>query len=80
MEDIGRFPQYFRGLFIINSVGVIRHLSVNDLPVGRNVDEVLRLVQAFLYTDVHGEVCPSGWKPGDLTVMCLLFFHCSDGR
>jgi len=49
--------------------GVIRHLSVNDLPVGRNVDEVLRLVQAFLYTDVHGEVCPSGWKPGDLTMV-----------
>jgi len=58
-----------RGLFIINEKGIIRHISINDLPVGRNVDEVLRLVQAFLYTDVHGEVCPSGWKPGDLTMV-----------
>jgi len=58
-----------RGLFIINQHGVIRHISINDLPVGRNVDEVLRLVQAFLHTDVHGEVCPSGWKPGDLTMV-----------
>jgi len=58
-----------RGLFIINQHGVIRHISINDLPVGRNVDEVLRLVQAFLYTDEHGEVCPSGWKPGDLTMV-----------
>jgi len=59
-----------RGLFIINQDGIIRHISINDLPVGRNVDEVLRLVQAFLYTDEHGEVCPSGWKkPGDLTMV-----------
>jgi len=58
-----------RGLFIINEKGVIRHIGINDLPVGRNVDEVLRLVQAFLYTDEHGEVCPSGWKPGDLTMV-----------
>lgn len=42
----------------------MRHASYNDLPVGRNVDEVLRLVQAFQYTDKHGEVCPSKWKPG----------------
>jgi len=54
-----------RGLFIINEKGIIRHISINDLPVGRSVDETLRLVQAFQYTDVHGEVCPSGWKPGD---------------
>jgi len=58
-----------RGLFIINQKGSIRHIGINDLPVGRNVDEVLRLVQAFLYTDEHGEVCPSGWKPGDLTMV-----------
>jgi len=58
-----------RGLFIINEKGIIRHISINDLPVGRNADEVLRLVQAFLHTDVHGEVCPSGWKPGDLTMI-----------
>lgn len=41
---------------------------MNDLPVGRSVDETLRLVQAFQYTDAHGEVCPAGWKPGGDTV------------
>lgn len=41
---------------------------MNDLPVGRSVDETLRLVQAFQYTDLHGEVCPAGWKPGQDTV------------
>ena len=46
----------------------MRHASYNDLPVGRNVDEVLRLVQAFQYTDKHGEVCPSKWKPGAPTL------------
>ena len=41
---------------------------MNDLPVGRSVDETLRLLQAFQYTDKHGEVCPAGWKPGADTV------------
>jgi alkyl hydroperoxide reductase subunit AhpC len=41
---------------------------MNDLPVGRSVDETLRLVQAFQYTDMHGEVCPANWKPGGQTV------------
>merc|ERR1719370_2736231 len=42
---------------------------MNDLPVGRSVDETLRLVQAFQYTDQHGEVCPAGWKPGADTII-----------
>ncbi|KAL5017068.1 hypothetical protein ScPMuIL_006657 [Solemya velum] len=54
----------FRGLFIIDSKGNLRQITVNDLPVGRSVDETLRLVQAFQFTDKHGEVCPAGWKPG----------------
>nr|BAN20543.1 thioredoxin peroxidase 1 [Riptortus pedestris] len=54
----------FRGLFIIDGNGNLRQVTVNDLPVGRSVDETLRLVQAFQYTDVHGEVCPANWKPG----------------
>ncbi|XP_069460229.1 peroxiredoxin-2 isoform X2 [Ambystoma mexicanum] len=58
----------FRGLFIIDNKGVLRQITINDLPVGRNVDEVLRLVQAFQYTDVHGEVCPEGWLPGGDTI------------
>eukprot|EP00128_Syssomonas_multiformis_P018067 Colp12_sorted_trinity150504_noHs@30761 len=57
-----------RGLFIIDGKGVLRQITVNDLPVGRSVDETLRLVQAFQYTDVHGEVCPAGWKPGQKTM------------
>lgn len=57
-----------RGLFIIDDKGVLRQITMNDLPVGRSVDETLRLVQAFQYTDRHGEVCPAGWKPGADTV------------
>lgn len=58
----------FRGLFIIDGEGNLRQITVNDLPVGRSVDETLRLVQAFQFTDKHGEVCPAGWKPGDDTM------------
>jgi peroxiredoxin 1 len=43
-------------------------ITINDLPVGRDVDETLRLVQAFKFTDEHGEVCPAGWKPGKKTM------------
>ncbi|XP_038435788.1 peroxiredoxin-1-like isoform X3 [Canis lupus familiaris] len=58
----------FRGLFIIDDKGILRQITVNDLPVGRSVDETLRLVQAFQFTDKHGEVCPAGWKPGSDTI------------
>ncbi|XP_050731636.1 peroxiredoxin-2-like [Eriocheir sinensis] len=58
-----------RGLFIIDERGVLRQITMNDLPVGRSVDETLRLVQAFRFTDDHGEVCPAGWKPGDDTII-----------
>lgn len=58
----------FRGLFIIDDKGNLRQITVNDLPVGRSVDETLRLVQAFQFTDKHGEVCPAGWKPGKDTM------------
>merc|ERR1739838_1288337 len=51
-----------RGLFIIDPQGVVRQITINDLPVGRSVDETLRLVQAFQYVDKNGEVCPAGWK------------------
>ena len=53
-----------RGTFIIDPKGIIRHISVNDLNVGRSIDEVIRLVQAFQYSEKYGEVCPSKWKPG----------------
>ncbi|ORX62243.1 thioredoxin-like protein [Hesseltinella vesiculosa] len=57
-----------RGLFIISPEGVVRQITINDLPVGRNVDEILRLVKAFKFTDEHGEVCPATWTPGDKTI------------
>ncbi|KAL3082529.1 hypothetical protein niasHS_000440 [Heterodera schachtii] len=58
----------YRGLFIIDDKGVLRQITINDLPVGRSVDETLRLVQAFQYTDKHGEVCPANWQPGTDTI------------
>ncbi|XP_006831465.1 PREDICTED: thioredoxin-dependent peroxide reductase, mitochondrial isoform X2 [Chrysochloris asiatica] len=57
-----------RGLFIIDPNGVIKHLSVNDLPVGRSVEETLRLVKAFQFVEVHGEVCPANWTPDSPTI------------
>jgi len=58
-----------RGLFIIDPKGTLRQMTLNDLPVGRSVEETLRLVQAFQYTDRHGEVCPAGWRPGSDTIV-----------
>ncbi|XP_060096635.1 peroxiredoxin-2 [Heteronotia binoei] len=58
----------YRGLFIIDDKGIVRQITVNDLPVGRSADETLRLVQAFQFTDQHGEVCPAGWQPGGDTI------------
>jgi peroxiredoxin (alkyl hydroperoxide reductase subunit C) len=56
-------------LFSFSWIGILRHLSFNDAPVGRNVEETLRLVQAFQFTDKHGEVCPSNWHPGSDTII-----------
>ncbi|XP_041520339.1 peroxiredoxin-2-like [Microtus oregoni] len=60
----------YRDLFIIDAKVVLRQITVNDQPVGRSMDEALRLGQAFpfQYTDEHGEVCPAGWKPGSDTI------------
>jgi len=65
LEDEGHT---LRGLFIIDDKGILRQITMNDLPVGRSVDETLRLVQAFQYTDKHGEVCPANWTPGQDTM------------
>ncbi len=54
-----------RGLFLIDKNGVIQHAVVNNLPLGRNVDEVLRMLDALQFTEQHGEVCPANWKPGE---------------
>ncbi|KAM3132800.1 hypothetical protein pb186bvf_015105 [Paramecium bursaria] len=58
-----------RGLFIIDQKQVVRTVQINDAPVGRSVDETLRLIQALQYSDTHGEVCPANWKPGKPTII-----------
>ena len=58
-------PKAYRGLFLIDKSGVVRHQLVNDLPLGRNVDEVLRLIDALQFTEEFGEVCPANWKKGE---------------
>lgn len=55
----------FRGSFLIDKNGVVRHQVVNDLPLGRNVDEMLRMIDALQFHEEHGEVCPAGWNKGD---------------
>ena len=54
-----------RGLFLIDKEGVVRHALVNDLPLGRNVDEALRVLDALQFTEEHGEVCPANWHEGE---------------
>lgn len=53
-----------RGTFLIDQAGVIRHAVINDLPLGRNVDETIRMVEALQFHEEHGEVCPAGWQKG----------------
>ena len=55
----------FRGAFVIDREGVVRSQVVNDLPLGRNVDELIRIVDALQFHEEHGEVCPAGWQKGD---------------
>ncbi|HUW27392.1 MAG TPA: peroxiredoxin [Sulfuriferula sp.] len=53
-----------RGSFLIDRAGIVRHQVVNDLPLGRDVDEMLRMIDALQFTEEHGEVCPAGWQKG----------------
>ena len=55
----------FRGAFLIDNKGVVRSQLINDLPLGRNIDELVRLVDALQFHEEHGEVCPAGWQKGD---------------
>jgi alkyl hydroperoxide reductase subunit AhpC len=57
-----------RGLFVIDPKGIVRHITINDLPIGRSVDEALRVVQAVQFAEEHGEVCPANWAPGKDTM------------
>lgn len=58
-------PVAYRGLFLIDKQGVVRHQLVNDLPLGRNVDEAIRMVDALIHFEEYGEVCPANWKEGE---------------
>ena len=57
-----------RGSFLIDENGSVRHAVLNDLPLGRNIDEMLRMVDALAFHTEHGEVCPAGWKTGDMAM------------
>jgi len=57
-----------RGLFLIDKNGVVRHMLINDLPLGRSVEEAIRVVDALAHFEKHGEVCPANWKPGEKTI------------
>lgn len=65
VEDAG---VALRGLFIIDKEGALRQATINDLPVGRSVDETIRLVKAFQFVEEHGEVCPANWQPESKTI------------
>jgi len=54
-----------RGSFLIDADGTVRHAVINDLPLGRNIDEMIRMVDSMIFTNEHGEVCPAGWTEGD---------------
>jgi peroxiredoxin 2/4 len=58
-------PQSYRGLFLIDKEGTVRHQLVNDMPLGRSVDEALRMIDALQFFEENGEVCPANWKKGD---------------
>ncbi|CAI2729559.1 unnamed protein product [Schistosoma spindalis] len=59
----------FRGMFLIDRNGILRQITVNDRPVGRSVDEAIRLLDAFIFFEKHGEVCPANWKPNSATIV-----------
>lgn len=65
LEDAGIA---LRGLFIIDAQGVLQQMTVNNLPIGRSVDETLRLIKALQFVEEHGEVCPANWQPGEKTI------------
>ncbi|MBL8866025.1 MAG: peroxiredoxin, partial [Gemmataceae bacterium] len=57
-----------RGLFLVDKGGVVRHITINDLPIGRSVDEAIRVLDALQFFEKNGEVCPADWKPGKATI------------
>ena len=64
-DVLADFGVAFRGLFLIDKDGIIQHQVINNLPLGRNIDEALRMVDALQYHETNGEVCPANWKEGE---------------
>jgi peroxiredoxin 2/4 len=62
-------PVAYRGLFLIDKEGIVRHQVVNDMPLGRSVDEALRMIDALQYFEERGEVCPADWKKGEKAML-----------
>lgn len=58
-------PVAYRALFLIDKEGIVRHQVVNDLPIGRSIDEALRIIDAWQYFEENGEVCPANWRKGE---------------
>ncbi len=67
-SEFNGIPQAYRGLFLIDKNGIVRHQVVNDMPLGRSVDETLRMVDALQFYEENGEVCPADWRKGDKTI------------
>src|ERR1017187_5658270 len=65
LMEFNGVAQAYRGLFLIDKSGIVRHEVVNDFPLGRNIDEALRMVEALNHFEVNGEVCPANWEEGD---------------
>ncbi len=59
----------YRGLFLIDAKGTVRHALVNDHPLGRSIDEAIRMVDVLQHVEAHGEVCPADWKPGEMAMV-----------
>lgn len=68
IEEGGDAGLALRGTFVIDRKGKVRHVTINDLPLGRNIDEALRLIDAIEFNEKHGEVCPANWTPGKDTM------------
>lgn len=62
-------PVAYRGLFLIDKEGIVRHMLINDLPLGRSVDEAIRMVDALQHFEKYGEVCPANWHEGDEAIL-----------
>lgn len=68
LPDGGDEGVALRGTFVIDKKGNVRHATLNDLPLGRNIDEYLRLIDAIEFNEKHGDVCPANWQPGKDTM------------